>query len=38
MEILTAEEYWQAREESIKLNGKRRLKYDRFDEIWQCKN
>jgi len=38
MEILTAEEYWQVREESIKTNGKRLLSYDGFDEIWQCES
>ncbi|MFN6562897.1 MAG: helix-turn-helix transcriptional regulator [Nostoc sp. ChiSLP01] len=38
MEILTQEEYWQLREESIKANGNRLLNYDGFDEIWRCKN
>ena len=38
MKILSAEEYWQAREESIKINGKRLLNNNGFDEIWQCNN
>lgn len=36
--ILSAEEYWQVREESIKTNGKLLLNYDGFDEIEQREN
>jgi AraC-like DNA-binding protein len=38
MKILSADEYCQAREESIETNGKRLLNYDGFDEFWQCDN
>jgi hypothetical protein len=36
--ILSVEEYWQVREESIKTNDKLLLNYDVFDEIEQCEN
>ena len=35
MDILTAEEYWQLREEAIETNGKRLVHHDGFDEIRQ---